>query len=69
MGDVKTKRWASMRLLLARTKTMGSVQEKYDLRFRKSPLAENRPLSHAEIWWYREIAISLLRRLKKGCTL
>ena len=59
MGDVKSKRWASMRLWLARTKTMGSVQEKYDLRFRKSPLAENRPLSHAEIWWYGKNVVPL----------
>lgn len=48
-----------MRLWLARTKTMGSVQEKYDLRFRKSPLAENRPLSHAEIWWYGKNVVPL----------
>ena len=37
-------------------------------RFRIESVLKNRALSHAEIWWHREIAVSLHRRSKKGCT-
>jgi len=37
-------------------------------RFRIESVLKNRALSHAEIWWYREIGVSLHCRSKKGCT-